>query len=185
MVSSSNKLFLLVVGVVLATSAVGCDAKTVYQTAKESEALSTLVAAIDAAGFKKTLNNPNFRGTVLAPTNEAFGILLDNLGLTAEELLGNTDLLKSVLRYHIIPDDKLTTQSLEQLQSWGTDLDDSQVLDIYKSEKGTVRIYYGGVTPGRQSLKYPGSAKIIPGLRNIKADDAIVQVIDRVLVPKL
>lgn len=162
-----------------------CSAKTVYQTAKDSEALSTLVAAVDAAGFKNLLNNPNFKGTVFAPTNEAFGILLDNLGVTAEELLGNTDLLKTVLRYHIIPDDRLTTQSLEQLQSWGTDLDDDQVLDIFKSPKGTVRIYYGGVTPGRQSLKYPGSAKIIPGLRNIRADRAIVQVIDRVLVPKL
>lgn len=168
----------------MALLAVQTEAKTVYRTAEDA-GLTTLVAAIDAAGFKSVLNDPNFKGTVFAPTNEAFGLLLEDLGVSAEDLLANTELLQKVLNYHLIPDDRLTTQSLEQLQSWGTNLSDDQVLDIFKSPKGTVRIYYGGVTPGRQSLKYPGSAKIIPGLRNIRADRAIVQVIDRVLVPEL
>jgi uncharacterized surface protein with fasciclin (FAS1) repeats len=161
----------------------GIEAKTVYQTAKDA-GLSTLVAAVDAAGFKSVLDSPSFKGTVFAPTNEAFAILLEDLGVTADELLSDTKLLKAVLNYHVIPDDRLTTQSLEQLQSWGTNLGD-QLLDIFKGPNGTVRIYYGGVSPGRQALKYPGSAKIIPGLRNIRADRAIVQVIDRVLVPQL
>lgn len=42
-----------------------------YQTAKDN-GLTILVAAIDAAGLKDVLNDPKFKSTVFAPTNEAF-----------------------------------------------------------------------------------------------------------------
>lgn len=155
--------------------------KTVYQTAVDA-GLDVLVAAIDAAGFKSVLNNPNFRGTVFAPTDEAFAILLEQLGVEAEDLLDDKKLLQDVLNYHVIPDDRITTSSLETLQTWGTNLGDT-TLALYKSPKGTVRVYYGEESVTRTNIKWPGSAKIIPGLRNIKADKAIVQVIDRVLIP--
>lgn len=44
---------------------------TVYQTAKNA-GLTTLVAAIDAAGYKSLLNDKTLKATVFAPTNEAF-----------------------------------------------------------------------------------------------------------------
>jgi uncharacterized surface protein with fasciclin (FAS1) repeats len=41
--------------------------------------------------------------TVFAPTEEAFAALLTELDMTAETLLADTELLTSVLTYHVIP----------------------------------------------------------------------------------
>jgi uncharacterized surface protein with fasciclin (FAS1) repeats len=40
---------------------------------------------------------------VFAPTEEAFAALLVQLDVTAEELLANTELLTTVLTYHVLP----------------------------------------------------------------------------------
>ncbi|MCC4272393.1 fasciclin domain-containing protein [Marinobacter nauticus] len=40
--------------------------------------------------------------TVFAPTDAAFEALLGDLGLTAEQLLANTELLNAVLTYHVL-----------------------------------------------------------------------------------
>ena len=64
------------------------------ETAVAAE-LNTLVAAVTAADLLDTLG-PDFVGTVFAPTEEAFAALLEALGVTAEELLANTELLTQV-----------------------------------------------------------------------------------------
>jgi uncharacterized surface protein with fasciclin (FAS1) repeats len=66
---------------------------------------SILVAAVQAAGFDGLLSG-NRQFTVFAPTNTAFEQLLSDLGLTAPELLANTELLKQVLSYHVSPGNK-------------------------------------------------------------------------------
>lgn len=58
-------------------------------------------AALDGALIETLTNGGPF--TVFAPTDAAFAAALEALGLTAEELLGNTDLLIQVLSYHIVP----------------------------------------------------------------------------------
>jgi transforming growth factor-beta-induced protein len=63
---------------------------------------STLVAAIEAAGLEGALSGHD-NLTVFAPTNEAFAAALDALGLTAEQLLADTDTLTAVLLYHVAP----------------------------------------------------------------------------------
>jgi uncharacterized surface protein with fasciclin (FAS1) repeats len=63
---------------------------------------STLVAAIEAAGLEGALSGHDDL-TLFAPTNEAFAVALDALGLTAEELLADTDTLTAVLLYHVAP----------------------------------------------------------------------------------
>ena len=40
--------------------------------------------------------------TVFAPTDDAFAAALDALGLTADELLADTDTLTSILTYHVV-----------------------------------------------------------------------------------
>lgn len=63
--------------------------------------LTIFKAALDAAGLTSALFGGPY--TVLAPTNDAFVAALDALDLTAEELFANTELLTSVLLYHVIP----------------------------------------------------------------------------------
>ena len=66
------------------------------------EGFSILKAAImsaDPAVAEALAGNAQL--TVFAPTNAAFVALLAELGVSAEELLGSTDLLTSVLLYHV------------------------------------------------------------------------------------
>lgn len=82
-----------------------------YDTAVEG-GLSTLAAAIDAAGLKELLDNPGLVATVFAPTNDAFDELIESTELSAEEVLADTELLGRVLRYHVIPGKSLTKDTL-------------------------------------------------------------------------
>jgi uncharacterized surface protein with fasciclin (FAS1) repeats len=62
--------------------------------------LKTLAAAIRAAGLVDAVAaSPR---TLFAPTDVAFEALLAELGTTADALLGNTELLKAVLAYHLL-----------------------------------------------------------------------------------
>lgn len=71
-------------------------------TEADTPEFTVLLDALNAVEFAALLEGEG-PYTVFAPTDEAFTALLDELGLTAEELLGNTDLLTDVLRYHVVP----------------------------------------------------------------------------------
>lgn len=65
---------------------------------------ATLVAALDAAGLVPTFADCAAGPfTVLAPTDAAFAAALDALGLTAAQLLADTETLTTVLQYHVVP----------------------------------------------------------------------------------
>lgn len=76
--------------------------ETALAVNEESGEFSILIAALQAAdpSIIQTLSG---RGqfTVFAPTDAAFVAMLDELGLTAEEVLGNQELLDTVLTYHV------------------------------------------------------------------------------------
>lgn len=61
--------------------------------------LSVLFQAASAAGLEGRLAGDV---TVFAPTNGAFGTLLNDLGLTQAQLLADTNLLQTVLAYHVV-----------------------------------------------------------------------------------
>lgn len=61
----------------------------------------TLLAAVDAAGLTETLDTGG-PFTVFAPSDGAFAAALDALGLTADELLADTETLTTILTYHVI-----------------------------------------------------------------------------------
>jgi basic membrane lipoprotein Med (substrate-binding protein (PBP1-ABC) superfamily) len=63
---------------------------------------SVLAAAVDAAGLGDVLVNGG-PFTIFAPTDAAFAALLEELGVTAEELLADTETLTAVLTYHVVP----------------------------------------------------------------------------------
>lgn len=64
---------------------------------------STLVAALDAAGLAGTFADCDAGPyTVFAPTNEAFDAALASLGISAADLLADTETLTSILTYHVV-----------------------------------------------------------------------------------
>ena len=74
---------------------------TIVDVAVAADDFTTLVAAVQAAGLVDTLSGPG-PFTVFAPTDEAFAAALDALGITAEELLADTDTLSAILTYHVV-----------------------------------------------------------------------------------
>ncbi len=142
---------------------------TIAQIAADTEALSTLVAALQRTpDLLETAGDFNADITVFAPTNDAFGDLLatlsDALGV---QLTGLDDVpdyvLRRVLEYHILNSRKLAADLGNEEET----LEGSN-LDIEKN---------GGVTIN-------GSTNVIADLANIEAANGVVHVIDEVLVPE-
>jgi uncharacterized surface protein with fasciclin (FAS1) repeats len=75
--------------------------QNIVETASDLPDFSILVEAVVAADLVDALSGPGPL-TVFAPTNAAFAALLDELGVTKEQLLANKALLTSVLTYHVV-----------------------------------------------------------------------------------
>ncbi|NWG07886.1 MAG: fasciclin domain-containing protein [Chloroflexi bacterium] len=133
------------------------------ENAKSGE-FSILIAALQAAD-PVVLQALSGKGqfTVFAPTDAAFLALLDELGMTAEELLGNKELVTKVLAYHV---------------ALGF-LDSSKVLassSIKMSDGGTIS-QNGGVLTDANGR----TANIVAV--DIKASNGYIHIIDRVVLP--
>lgn len=66
------------------------------QVAQAIPQMSTLLAAVNAAGVAGPLYDSSTAWTILAPTNDAFEDLLKQLGITAAALLADKPLLVKV-----------------------------------------------------------------------------------------
>ena len=75
---------------------------SILDIAMGNEDFSILVDAVSASPRALSALSGNGPFTVFAPTNAAFEAALADLGITAEDLLGNEDLLTSVLLYHVV-----------------------------------------------------------------------------------
>jgi uncharacterized surface protein with fasciclin (FAS1) repeats len=125
---------------------------------------SILIAAINAAdpSVARTLSG-NGQFTVFAPTDAAFVALLDELGLTADQVLGNQALVTKVLLYHVVRGNRdsadiLSSSRIRTLQGG------------FLSQSGGVLTDANGRT-----------ANII--LPDVKASNGVIHVIDRVVLP--
>jgi len=143
--------------------------KTIAEIATETEALSTLVAALervpsllDAAGDETATL------TVFAPTNDAFAALLSTLAATTGGTFEGLDdvpdyVLERVLQYHILGAAKTAadlTESEETLEGSNIAIDATD-----------------GVT-------IDATANVVDGLADISASNGVVHVIDAVLIPE-
>jgi uncharacterized surface protein with fasciclin (FAS1) repeats len=125
---------------------------------------SILIAAIEAAdpSIERKLDS---RGqyTVFAPTDAAFVSLLNELGLSAGEVLGNEALLNSVLTYHVARGERLSDAVLDSTR-------------IRTLNGGFVR-QGGGVLTDANGR----SANIVAV--DVDASNGVIHVIDRVILP--
>ncbi|NWG33335.1 MAG: fasciclin domain-containing protein [Chloroflexi bacterium] len=167
-----------VIALLLVAFAVGMFAPTAQAAGKKGNTIvdialaanaqtgefSILIAALQAAdpAVIRTLSG---RGqfTVFAPTDAAFGDLLAELGVTADQLLSDQKLLTRVLLYHV---------------AFGR-RDSAQVLasDRIRTLNGGFLYQSGGVLTDANGR----TANIIAV--DIKAGNGIIHVIDRVVLP--
>jgi transforming growth factor-beta-induced protein len=136
---------------------------TIVEVAAAGEDFTTLVAAVQAAGLVETLSGDG-PFTVFAPTDEAFAAALDALGLTAEELLGDTELLTSVLTYHVIAGEVPASQVVT--------LDGESVATVNGAEV-TIGVDGDAVTVN--------DANVVAV--DVAASNGVIHVIDAVLLP--
>ena len=138
--------------------------QTIAEIAAENENLSILTAALQAAGLDTMLMEET-KHTVFAPTDDAFAPVLEKLGVTKEELLANTDLLKTVLPYHVLAMEVKAADI-----PYGTEIETANGKTITISEDNVI-------------TDATGNTANITGT-DIMATNGVVHTIDAVLMPE-
>lgn len=141
---------------------------TVVDIATGNEDFSTLVSALDTAGLVETLQGEG-PFTVFAPTNDAFNALLEELGVTAEELLARED-LADILTYHVVPQQLLAADVLAAVEEAGG------TAEVETVNGATISVSVDG-----ESVVINDSATVT--MTDLQAGNGVVHVIDAVLVP--
>lgn len=90
-------------GLAISSPAAATSDQTIVEIASGNSDFSTLVAALTAADLTGPFDAcTDAKTTVFAPTNDAFAAALTALGVTAADLLANTELLTEILTYHVV-----------------------------------------------------------------------------------
>ncbi len=140
--------------------------KDIVDIAAGNPEFSILVAAVQAAGLVDTLKGDG-PFTVFAPTNAAFAALLQELSLTAEQLLANKPLLTQVLTYHV-----LASRSLAASFTDGLALATVQGQPVKFKKAGS----------GLSIVDASGRMSNVV-IANVQASNGVVHAIDRVILP--
>lgn len=149
------------------------QSQTISEIAMGNEDLSTLVAALQAAGYDAQLSDASASWTVFAPTNEAFDALPAGV---VESLLKpeNVNTLKYILMYHVSPD--LLPAS-----------DISSALGESDNGEITPSTLYGELTAMSEGesvmLKDAMGNTATVTQTDIMASNGIIHLIDAVLIP--
>ena len=148
-------------------AASAASANTIVDIAAGDERFSTLVAAVSAAGLVETLQGDG-PFTVYAPVNAAFDALPEG---TVETLLlpENKGQLTNVLLYHV-DDRNLPAAGIPTGSNYFKPVLTSERLCITKSSEGVM------ISDGTGEM-----ANVV--IADIKADNGVIHVIDKVLLP--
>jgi len=147
--------------------------KTIVENASTAKDLSTLVAAVKAAGLVETLSGKG-PFTVFAPTNQAFEKLPAG---TVDTLLKpeNKAKLTKVLTYHVVSG----TYTAAQLTAAARGNGGSSTLKTVQGEPLTVKLQDGKVWVIDAK---GGKASVTTA--DVKQSNGVVHVVDTVLMPK-
>jgi uncharacterized surface protein with fasciclin (FAS1) repeats len=146
--------------------------KTIVENASAASNLTTLVAAVKAAGLVDTLSGPG-PFTVFAPTNDAFAKLPAG---TVDTLVKpeSKDQLTKILTYHVVPGDMSAAALMEAIKAGGGKAE----LTTVQGEKLTATMSGGNVI---LTDAKGGTATVTQA--DVKQSNGVVHVIDSVLMP--
>ncbi|MFY0698168.1 MAG: fasciclin domain-containing protein [Balneola sp.] len=153
-------LFTLALVLILSFEVKAQEETNILELTFETETLSTLATAVEAADLEATLQSEG-PYTVFAPTNEAFENLPEGV---LNELLKpeNKEQLVAVLTYHVIPGEVMSD-------------------DVTKTMKAKT------IQGSNASIKSNGESVMIENAEVVKADmdasNGVVHVIDEVILP--
>lgn len=153
-------LFTLAPVLILSFEVKAQEETNILELTSETEALSTLATAVEAADLEATFQSEG-PYTVFAPTNEAFENLPEGV---LNELLKpeNKEKLVAVLTYHVVPGEVMSD-------------------DVNKTMKAKT------IQGSNASIKSNGESVMIENAEVVKADmdasNGVVHVIDEVILP--
>lgn len=142
-----------------------CGSGTIADTAVSNTDLTTLVAALGAAGLVDTFNGTDVF-TVFAPTDEAFAAVDPDL-LACLLLPANVDALTQVLTYHVVAGYDLSSAITDGLKVPTLEKEDL----TFNTAKGVVIETTSG---GKATVTIP----------DVYANNGVVHVINAVMIPK-
>jgi len=137
---------------------------TIVEVAAGVEDFSTLVTAIEEAGLVEALSAEG-PFTVFAPTDDAFAATLEELGISAEDLLADTEMLANILTYHVV-DGSFTAADVTELDGEAVDTLNGDSVEITIDDDSNVMV---------------NGAMVVEA--DVMASNGIVHVIDTVLLP--
>ncbi|KQS05268.1 fasciclin [Sphingomonas sp. Leaf357] len=148
--------------------------KTIVANASTAPNLTTLVAAVKAAGLAETLSGPG-PFTVFAPTNDAFSRLAPG---TVDTLLKpeNKATLVKVLTYHVVPGKISATDLIAKIDAGGG----KTVLTTVEGEPLTAAKEGQAV-----SLTDVNGNKSYLEIPDVRQSNGVVHVVNGVVLPKL
>jgi len=140
------------------------QAANIVETARQAGTFGTLLAAAEAAGLASALADGGPL-TVFAPTDEAFAALPAG---TVENLLKpeNKDQLAAILSYHVLPR-RLTSSMLPHRR-----------IHVRTIKTGGDRLL--AVSKTRRGVTVDNATVVAA---DIRADNGVIHVIDRVMLP--
>ena len=148
--------------------------KTIVENASQADNLTTLVAAVKAAGLAETLSGEG-PFTVFAPTNAAFEKLPEG---TVDELLKpeNKDKLKAILTYHVVPAKATSAAAMKMIEDDGGEhpaptVQGEQLTLMMKGDNIVVEDAQGNTATVTQA--------------DVMQSNGVVHVIDTVLMPSM
>ncbi|MEZ5801331.1 MAG: fasciclin domain-containing protein [Nitratireductor sp.] len=147
--------------IIAGSVAVPAKAADIVDTAVAAGSFNTLVAAVQAAGLVDTLKGEG-PFTVFAPTDEAFAALPAG---TVEDLLKpeNKDKLVKILTYHVLPGKVMST-----------DLQDEMMAKTVEGDEVKIDLDNGPMV---------NDAKVVTA--DVAADNGVIHVIDKVIMPTM
>lgn len=131
---------------------------TIVDIAVSAGKFNTLVKAVEAAGLVEALSGSG-PFTVFAPTDEAFAQIPED---TLQAVLQNREQLTAILTYHVVPGKLMAADVVRSNQ-----LQTLQGQSITVTTEGGVQV---------------DGANVIT--TDIEADNGVIHVIDRVLMPR-
>ena len=131
---------------------------TVYEEIAETEMLSTLKVAIDAATLDEALSDEKGTFTLFAPTDDAFDGLPAG---TVTSLLTQPDVLANILFYHALSKEVFSSQLTNSM------------VETMNGQDVTIKLENGNV--------YVNDAQVI--IADIICTNGVVHIINKVLLP--
>ena len=148
--------------------------RTILDNAAATPSLSSLVAAVRAAGLATTLAGPG-PYTLFAPSNEAFGRLAPGV---QEQLLqpANRDSLVRLLRFHMLPGTVGVAELQRRIAAGGG----TATIMTVQGEPLTVTMTQSVIT-----LTDAGGNKSYIEAGDLAQANGVIHIVNGVLVPKL